>query len=51
MIGQDAVLTHHGNDVTRNADGTQVEQRDKLTEGYAIAHGKSLHQLKAHPTS
>ena len=51
MICQDAVLTHDGHDVARDADSTQVQQRYQPAERNAIADGKSLHELEAHATT
>ena len=48
VISQDAILAHDGHDVTRNADGTEVEQRNQPTERNAVADSKSLHELEAH---
>ena len=48
VVGKDAVLAHNGHDVRSNADGTEVEKRDKLGELNTVVDGKSLYQLEAH---
>ena len=51
MIGQNAILAHDRHDVTRDADGTEVEQRNERAERNAVADSKSLHELEAHATT
>ena len=45
---QNAVFVGHGNDVCRNAYGTEVEQGYEPREGNAVVLGKRLHELEAH---
>ena len=48
MECQYAVFAHHRHDVGSDADGTKVEQRYELREGYAVVLGKCLHELESH---
>ena len=51
MISHDAILSHDGHNVTGNADGTKVKQRNQPTERDAVTDRESLHELEAHATT